>query len=160
MVTSRREAKGKKDRYLPEAPWTCLHLLTQLWSQQCPPEMCSGPPLFLWGIWSCFFRPISNLMLPQEPSLCLFSCNRIHTWSGYILCFFLYTGVGYDKLCSAFPKYFSVWGGETWQFSFSLRCHTTLDHGGAVKVLLPFSGLSRRLQCCSVTILRKLSQAT
>lgn len=85
MVTNRRKAKGKKDRYLPGAPWTCLHLLTQLWSQQCPPERCSGPPLFLWGIWGCFFRPISNLVLPQEPSLCLFSCNRIHTWPGYIL---------------------------------------------------------------------------
>lgn len=85
---------GEKPRaeYLPETPWTCLNLLTQLWSQQYPlercsgpPERCSGPPLFFWGIWGCFFRPISSLMLPQEPSLCLLSCNRIHTWPGYIL---------------------------------------------------------------------------
>lgn len=85
MVTSRREAKGKKGQYIPKAPWTCLHPLTQLWCQQCPPERCSGPALFLWGIWGCFFRPISSLRLPQEPFFHFFSCSRIHTWPGYIL---------------------------------------------------------------------------
>ena len=104
------------------------------------------------------FRPGSIPIPPREPSpcsrlsLCLSSCNSVHTWPGYMLSW----GSSYiPKLAMTnYTQHFQyafLFGAEKpKQISFSPRCNTALGHGGAVKVLLPFSGLWRRLRCCSV----------
>lgn len=79
--------------------------------------------MFLCGIWGCFFRSI--FFRPQELSLCLFSCNRIRTWPGYILsCVSSYIPeLAMINYVQHFQNIF-VWGRETWQFFFCKVQHS------------------------------------